>query len=226
MLIAEDVLLLVFDDESGKPVDGVQNLEHSLAGALLIELATLGRVDVTDGADGGKPGRLVVREDAGTGSTLLDGALETLSSLEGRKPKDAIGPLSKDHLSGRLLTGLAERGILRREQGKILGLFPTTRWPAEDSEHEAGVRAELRRVLVEGQQPDERTGALVALLAGMNAVKRVLKDEDVDVKQAEARAKEIAEGNWAGEAMRRAVEEMTAAVMAAVFVPTIVTATS
>ena len=31
-----------------------------------------------------------------------------------------------------LLTGLADRGVLRADEGKVLGIFPTTRWPAVD----------------------------------------------------------------------------------------------
>ncbi|TKG66981.1 GOLPH3/VPS74 family protein [Prauserella endophytica] len=221
MLIAEDLLLLVFDDTEGKPVSGVHNLEYSLAGALLIELAMLGRVDVTPESDDGKAGRLAVRDDSPAGHGVLDGALATLSTMEGRKPKDAIGPLTGQGLSERLLAGLAERGILRREEGRILKLFPVTRWPAEDSRDEERTRAELDRVLVHGEDPGERTGALIALLTGMGVVTRVVESDDPGL--VERRAKEIAEGNWAGEAMRKAVEEMTAAVMVALFVPTILT---
>ncbi|PRX47287.1 Golgi phosphoprotein 3 GPP34 [Prauserella shujinwangii] len=223
MVIAEDLLLLLFDDESGKPAEGVRNLGYSLAGALLIELAMQGRVDVSDGTGEEKAGRLVVLDETPTGTPVLDDALGGLAGLAGRKPKDVIGPLARDDLRGRLLDGLADRGVLRREEGRILGLFPTTRWPAEDSGHEAAVRDGLRRVLVDGERPDERMGALIALLVGMGVVRRVV--DGPDPKAVERRAKEIAEGNWAGDAMRRAVDEMTAAVMAAVFVPTIVAGT-
>ncbi len=51
MLIAEDLLLLAYDDEKGKPVGVISHLEHSLAGALLVELALLDRVDVTEEGD-------------------------------------------------------------------------------------------------------------------------------------------------------------------------------
>lgn len=224
MLIAEDLLLLAFDDEKGKAADGVSNLGYALAGALLIDLAMRDRVDVTgEGDEGGKPGRLVVRDATPTGLQVLDDALSKVAKYEGRKPKDAVSPLSGNQLELRLLTGLAERGVLRQEKGKVLGLFPTTRWPAEDSRHEERTRADLDRVLLHGEAPDERTGALIALLTGMGAVKHVIPSEDPDAL--EARAKEIAEGNWAGDAMRKAVEEITAAVLVAVLVPTIITTT-
>ncbi|OQO89484.1 GPP34 family phosphoprotein [Saccharomonospora piscinae] len=222
MLIAEDLLLLVYDDEAGKPAGMISNLEYSLSGALLVELALRERVDVTTEADEGEPGRMVVRDGAPTGSAPLDDALERLAGLEGCKPKDVLGPLAKGDLTTRLLDGLAERGILRKEQGRVLGLFPTTRWPAEDSRHEDEVRAQLRRVLHEGVEPDERTAALIALLAITTALKHVLDTGDKDAaRTAQRRAKEIAEGNWAGDALRKAVEEI---VTATLLVPTVLAA--
>src|SRR5690606_15009693 len=108
---------------------------------------------------------------------------------QGRRRKLATG------LRERLLDHLAQRGILRKERDRILGLFPTTRWPAHDSTHEAELRAHLRRVLVDGVQPEPRLAALIALLHAVDAVPRVVGA--ADRKLAKQRAKAIAEGNWA-----------------------------
>jgi Golgi phosphoprotein 3 (GPP34) len=43
-LLAEDVLLLLLDDASGKPIVDGTKLDRVLAGALLLELALAGRV--------------------------------------------------------------------------------------------------------------------------------------------------------------------------------------
>lgn len=215
MLIAEDLVLLVFDDEKGKPISGASNLEYALAGALLIELATLGRVDVTTGEK--KSGRLALGDTSPTGQPVLDDALAKLSKYDGRKPKDVIGPLAGGNLSGRLLDGLAERGVLRKEKEKVFGLFPVTSWPAADSKHEEEVRSGLRRVLVDGQEPNEREAALISLLSAMDFAAKVV--DGPDVKAIKKRAKDIAEGNWASTAMRKAVEEVTSAVMVAMMVP-------
>jgi hypothetical protein len=45
-LIAEDLLLLLLDDQSGKPQ--TQQLEIALGGALLVELAVEGMVEVVE----------------------------------------------------------------------------------------------------------------------------------------------------------------------------------
>ncbi|WP_216216148.1 GOLPH3/VPS74 family protein [Amycolatopsis aidingensis] len=224
MLIAEDLLLLVFEDDTGEPARGVTNLEHLLAGALLIELAMQDRVAVAGEGEQAQEGRLILRDSTPTGQPVLDDALDKLGQAEGRKPQQAISVLASDQLSTRLLTGLADRDILRRERGRILGIFPTTRWPAEDSAHEDEIRAGLRRVLVDGEDPGEREVALISLLSATKSASRAVQTEDP--KLVDDRAKKIAEGNWVSDAMGKVVEEITAAVMVALFVPTIFAATT
>ncbi|AXB47722.1 GOLPH3/VPS74 family protein [Amycolatopsis albispora] len=220
MLIAEDLVLLVFDDETGKPDSTVTSLTYALAGALLIELGMRNRISV---GEGGK-GRLELVDRTPTGQHVLDDALVKLEKYEGRKPKDAIAPLAGNKLTERLLDGLADRGVLRREEGKVLKLFPVTRWPAEDSAHELALRETLTAVLVDGRDPDERTAALIAVLAAIQAASKVLDlPERADRKLVDRRAKDIAEGNWGSAATGKAIEELTAAVMTAVMIPAIVT---
>lgn len=222
MIIAEDLLLLAYDDASGT-AGTVWNLEYRLAGALLVELALEHRIDLTGptelGPDG-RPtteGRVAVRDGAPTGHRELDAALATVAE-KARKPSELVEPLSRG-LKERLLEGLAERGVLRREQGRILGIFPTTRWPADDSAHEAALRERLAAVLLEGAAPDARTTALLAVLQGSGLVGGLVPRDRR--RQAEARAKELAESGWATEGMARAIDELTA-IMVAVLVPTVI----
>jgi hypothetical protein len=214
MLIAEDLLLLLYDDQTGKPIAGSPGLDYSLAGAVLIELTLQGRLDITGQGTGEKPGRLKVVNGAPTGDPILDERLSYVLNKPGKKPKDQIGALSK-RLRDQLLVRLAERGVLEQEEGRVLGLFPVTRWPARDARHEAEVRAQLHSVLTQGMAPDQRTGALIALLSTLNVVPKVVTDA-VDKRALKQRAKEIAESDWAADAVKRAVAEMQAAVTVAV----------
>jgi hypothetical protein len=153
---------------------------------------------------------------APTGDAILDERLAFVAAKPGKRPKDQIGRLSK-MLRDQLLAGLAERGVLEADQGKVLGLFPVTRWPAKDARHEAEVRSKLESVLKVGTTPDERTGALIALLSALNVVPKVVTDA-VEKKALKRRAKQIAESDWAADAVRKAVSEMQAAVTAAIVV--------
>jgi hypothetical protein len=216
MLIAEDLLLLMYDDETGKPITGSPGLDYALAGAVLIELTVQHKLDITGPDSGEKPGRLKVLDGTPTEDPILDERLAFVVSKPGKKPKDQIGKLSK-HLRDQLLARLAERGVLQAEEGKVLGLFPVTRWPAKDARHEAEVRARLESVLKVGTAPDERTGALIALISALNVVPKVVTDA-VDKRALKQRAKEIADSDWAADAVKKAVAEMQAAVTAAIVV--------
>ncbi|MFD7156055.1 GPP34 family phosphoprotein [Kribbella sp. NPDC059898] len=213
MLIAEDLLLLLYDDQTGKPITGAPGLDFSLAGAVLIELTLQQKLDITTD---GKAGRLRVLDGAPTGDPILDERLSYVIDKPGKKPKDQIKPLSK-HLRDQLLARLAQRGVLEADQGKVLGLFPVTRWPAKDARHELEVRAQLESVLTQGLAPDQRTAALIALLSALNVVPKVITDA-VDNRALKQRAKEIADSDWAAAAVKKAVAEMQAAVTAAIVV--------
>lgn len=215
MLIAEDLLLLFYDDESGKPSIDATKLDNALAGAVLLELAMMGKVGIAGPGEQVKEGRLVVLDPAPAGDDVLDHAQAELADDEGKKPKNLLGGLRKG-LRQQLLQRLADRGLVRQEEGKILGLFPTTRWPADDAEHEAGVRDRLHAVLAAGAEPDQRTAALVSLLLAVDAVAKVVPTDDR--RTTKQRAKHIAEGEWAGAAVRKAVQEVNAAVTTAIVV--------
>lgn len=215
-MIAEDLLCLLYDDETGKPIAGSPGLDYALGGAVLIELTLLGKVDIAEAGDEVKAGRLKVLDTTPTGDAVLDERLAFLAGKPGARPKDLMSKLSKK-LRDQLLVRLAERGVLEADKGKVLGLFPVTRWPAKDARHEAEVRSGLENVLKLGTQPDERTASLIALLNALNVVPKVVTDA-VDKKALKRRAKEISESDWAASAVRKAVQEMQAAVTAAIVV--------
>lgn len=216
MLIAEDLLLLLTEDETGKLLLSSTDVDFALAGALLIELTLQERVGLAPAGGADKQGTVVVRDAQPTGDALLDHALEVIGAKP-RKAKDVLGKLTKNLRSG-LYARLSEKGLVRAEHGKVLGLFPTSRWPEQDAGHERQVRAALDGALVQGVEPESRTASLVALLSSLRAVHKVVdpSQHGVAKKELSRRAKEIAEGNWGSQAVRKAIDEVTAAVVVAV----------
>jgi Golgi phosphoprotein 3 (GPP34) len=217
MLLAEDLLLLVTDDASGRLAASGSQVDAGLGGANLVELTLLGKVDITGERDQGKPGRIIVRDPAPPEDDVLDAALETLAARQGSKPSAVIGPLGKN-LRPVLYERLAAGGVLRAEQRRALGIFPTRTWPTQDPGHEAEVRQLVTQALVQPGEPDERTAALIALLHALRCEHKVVdpKPYQLSRRQLRARAAEVAQGNWASEAVRKAIDEMMAAVAAAV----------
>jgi hypothetical protein len=213
MLIAEDLLLLQYEDLSGKAITGNPGLDYSLAGAVLVELTQLGKVAIAVLGDDVKAGRLKVLDTSSTGDAILDQRLALLAGKSGQKPQNLVGKLSKG-LRHQVLARLVERGILVAKKDRVLGLFPVTRWPAKDARRKAEVRTALGGVLKLGAQPDERAASLIALLSAADAVPKVITDA-VDKKALKRRAKEIAGPDWAAEAVRKAIQARRAADSAA-----------
>lgn len=216
MLIAEDLALLLLDNESGKPLTDGTKLDNALAGALLLDLAMLGRIEVARGAGRFSAERVVVRDGSATGVALLDDALTKIAAKEGKKPRDVLGVLVKK-LRGNVLAGLAEKGLVREEATRILGIFPTTRWPAVDTGREREIRMALEQVLVHETTPDERTGALISMLSAIDCVPKVVDpDRRLNRRELKQRAKQIAEQSWASGAVKKAVEAVQAATVATI----------
>jgi hypothetical protein len=217
MLLAEDLLLLVTDDASGRLSAPAEQVDAGLGGANLVELTLRNKVDLSGEQDPGKPGRIIVRDPSPAGDAVLDAALEILVARQGRRPSAVIGPLSKN-LRGTLYQRLADRGVVRAERGRIFGVFPVRRWPAQDASDEAEVRRLMAQALVQQEVPDTRTAALIALVHAVGCLDKIVdaRQHGLSKRELRARAAAIAKGNWASEAVRKAIEEMMAAVMTAI----------
>ena len=217
MLIAEDLLLLVTDDTTGRLFAPAEQVDIGLAGANLLELALMDRVGLSGPGDEARPGRVVVRDPSAPGDPVLDAALGIVTAHQGKKPARVLEPLSK-HLRRTLYERLAESGVVEAEEGRVLGVFPTHRWPSHDARHAAEVRALVTRALVDGATPDRRSAALIALLHALRCEHKVVdpRRHDISKRKLRARSEEIAQGSWASDAVRSEIDEMTAAIVVAV----------
>jgi Golgi phosphoprotein 3 GPP34 len=212
MLIAEDLLLLLLDDESGK-VGGSDSAEVALGGAVLAELAIHGAVTVGERTSRFRSPKVLVTGPPPEDRVLAD-ALEVVGEKE-RTAQDLVTRLGKG-LVHTLGDRLADRGIVERRESRVLGMLPRTRWPAVDSSHEAEVRRSLSSVLVQGTTPDARSGALVAVLAAIDRAHKTVDHEGMSRREVKARATEVSEGAWAATGVRNAIRATNAAVAAAV----------
>lgn len=207
-MLAEDLLLLLTDDATGKLLLPAEQVDIALGGANLLELTLLERVSLDEGK------HVVVFDPSSTGDPILDGALGVIGARQGRKPKAVVEPLG-ENLRTTLYIRLVAEGVLRAEERKVLGILPVHRWPAARAEHEERMRAQLTQVLVQGTTPDSRTAALVSLLHALNSEHRIVdpKEHGLTRKELAARAEEVSPGDWASEAVREAIEAVMAAVI-------------
>ena len=215
-LIAEDLLLLLLDDESGT-LAASDKVRPLLGGALLLELALAERVVVAERTSRWSSAK-VTAVGRPLGEPVLDEALARVAEKP-RTAQDLVNRLGKGTRE-RLLDRLVDRGLVERRDDKVLGLFPHTTWPARDARHEESVRALLQGALVHGLTPDARTSALIALLAAIDHAHKVVDRGELPAKVVRQRAKAISEGAWAATAVKDAVAAAQAAVTAAVVAST------
>jgi Golgi phosphoprotein 3 GPP34 len=205
MTLTDDLVLLLLDPATGRAVVDGTSLDRVIGGALLLDLATGERIK----ADGsGSKARLSVVDATPTGDRVLDGALARLD-----KPLRAQRAVERLARGTRrpVLEGLAARGLIRREHSRLLGIFPITTWPPGGAAQE--LRARVAAVLRDGARTDQHVALLISLV---HAVKAEHKVVDGPRRQLRARAAEVAEGEWAGQAVRKAVQAVQASVAAAV----------
>lgn len=227
MTVAEDFLLLTYDDHTGRARMGGTELTAALAGAAIVELTLDGALRLTETAEPGiAKGRLV-----STGRSPGDPRLaELVGVCHGRKPKDAIGKVggtgswrnrSRD-LREALLRDLAEAGRVTEVKGKVLGLFPTTAWKPRPDGEKAALVQRLRAAVIDGNEPDDRTAALISILHAVDMLPKLFPG--ADKRAVRRRGKAISESEWGGPAVRKAVREVQA-VTVAVLVATTTTTT-
>ncbi|MFE5514874.1 GPP34 family phosphoprotein [Streptomyces sp. NPDC056529] len=217
--LAEEIMLLSLDDESGAAKEK-QSAAWAVAGGILLDLVLAGRVTV----DGG---RLRVADKTPTDVPLLDERLRQITEWAGRRSRapKVTEWLTKDHHKAVKATteSLHGRALVRAEQRRVLGIFPVTRYPEADGSVERELRDRLRAVVLDGAAPDTRTAGLVALVHGAKLHRVAFPD--VPRKEIAPRLEEIAAGQWAAEDVRRAIHDMQAA-MVVVMAATVVTVAS
>ncbi|HSS67774.1 MAG TPA: GPP34 family phosphoprotein [Nocardioidaceae bacterium] len=210
MLIAEDLLLLLTDDESGK-AKGSTPVDLGLAGALLADLALLQRVGIGEDGKHVKKGRLVVADASPTGDTLLDGALGRLARYVGKRPDKAVGALTKETRRAVYLR-LAARGLVRQHESKLFGITLRTTWPAQERSHEQVLRAHLALCVGSGRTPTERDAALLAILGAIGRLDIVAGGAQTTLTRKDIRRanREMSERSWVSAAVRDAVKRASA----------------
>ncbi|MCY0942087.1 GOLPH3/VPS74 family protein [Streptomyces antarcticus] len=205
--LAEEIMLLSLDDESGSAKQR-EAAGWAVAGGILLELVLTGRVSVT--------GRfLELKDTTPTGERLLDSRTALIETwLRGRGKRRVTDWLTKDQPKAvaAALESLCERGVVTEERRKALGVFPVRRYPEADGAIEGELRARLRAVVLDGAEPDARTASLIALIH--SAKLHRLAFPGTDRKQVAARMAEVATGQWAAESVRNAIRDMQLAMIA------------
>jgi hypothetical protein len=203
MNLLEEFTVLAHDPLGRRVIDNTR-IDHGLGGALLLELVLAERVGVVDR-------RVVTRGVGPTGDALVDEAFDRIATdRRQRKPVDWVKRFAKG-TQRRVIERLAAAGVLRIERTTVLGIFSRTRYPSMFG-MEPAAREQLRMAILGAGPVQPRTAALCALVAATELDKKIFPD--LERKLVRRRLKEISEGDWAAAAVRKAIQDVQAAIMA------------
>ena len=205
--IADDLMLLLFDPESGT-IAGEGTLYYVLAGALLSDLALEGLVR-TEG--NGLGGPLVLAEgDTAPDDELLRTGWQYVADKPHRVQTvlAAVGP----SLRSPVLERLVARGDLDRTRGRVLGILPTERLRLGDTGRPDSLVTAVRAELADGVEPDSRTAALTALLSPSGSLPTLWREIPWTGAVAE-RARAFERGDIGADGAAEAVARTMAAIV-------------
>lgn len=135
--LGDDILLLAI--RSNGSLGAASFLRIAVSGTQLIRLAAERRIEIVDK-------RITVLDPGSTGDALLDAALADIAAAGGPRARSWVGKDRRGLVKGHLQQ-LAERGVVRPEDYKALGLFSRTRWHVVDVLRVQQARARLDAVV-------------------------------------------------------------------------------
>lgn len=214
MTVAEDFLLLATDPREGTCLLGGTVIGPALGGANLIDLILAEKIELS-GAK--RKARVTLVNQDPTGNPVIDRSIRTLQSKGPLRAQDAVKALGKN-AKDAVYDELLAQGEVRRVRKKVMGLFPTDRHPVVDTVLRDSLRQQIQSSLMFELDASKRTGPLIGLLAASDKLRLVV--DRPEVKKAKARAKVIAEGDWASEEVRKAIQAANTVMMIAVIAAT------
>jgi golgi phosphoprotein 3 len=205
----EQILLLALHDEKGTV--HTSHFAYALAGGIVAELLLGGRLSIEES----KRSRLLTAADAWpTGDPLLDECVHRIADAK-RKASTAtwVGRLAAlRDLQHRVAERLCERGILRREEGRVLWLFSRTLYPTADPTPERALVAAMRSAIAEEREVPARLAIVLALAHSSGILRHVLDGELLKTRR--ERLETLVRLDEASGATRSAIEAARAAMAA------------
>ncbi|KII00417.1 hypothetical protein LP52_00860 [Streptomonospora alba] len=205
-ILTDDLLLLAYRPDTGRPFADANRLQCGLAGALVAE-AVLAGVIMLDGG-----GRLHATGKPRTGDPDVDGMADRIAAeSRPRKVTWWVQRLNKRGLRQRLVGRAVSVGVLTHEPGRVLWIFPVDNYRPQQQDHEQEAWG-LRSVLLGHDAPDARSAALLALIGAVRLDGKLFAD--VPAGDRRRRIKAVTDRDDIGRAVREVIRSIETAVAA------------
>jgi Golgi phosphoprotein 3 len=209
LTVLEEFLLLALDDETGDFYELPRStLDCATAGAVLMDLMLRRRVD-NDLRD------MFVTDITPTGDDILDPVLQVMTIAPIMTPKAITYWLhhisaESEALREKALRRLEARGIVMREDKKILWMFGTRRYPIIHDQEVREVKLRILGVILSDEIPEPHDIMLTALSDACGLFRYLLNAHQF--AHAAPRIAQVVRMDLIGQAVAKAVTEIEAAI--------------
>lgn len=199
--IAEGYYLIALDDEEGRILAAAEKtVVPGVISACILELYLLKKISLANGT-------VKVLDTIGTGNGILDNVLKKLQS--GVTIVDQVKAMSsrfKD-IQEDLNALLAQRGILKKEETKLLWIPLSDRMDNANYAFEQEIRNNLKAIVFKSAKPSASFTILYCLIDYCNILSEVFKDKD-ELIDAEKVGKEIIDSSGVDADLAQALRDL------------------
>ena len=198
---AEEVILLLLNDDGKFATVSNLSLDYALAGGVLMDLALENRID-TDLE------KLVLVDATPVGDSQLD---QTLADIAAEEERDARFWVERtagraDAIREDALSRLITLGILESQDDRFLWVFRSRRYLAIDGKAEREVKLRIMEVLFSDEIPHPRDVVIICLADACGIFKELLSKRELG--QASARIAQVRQLDLIGQATSRAIRDI------------------
>ena len=199
---AEEITLLLLDDDGRFARVPNWSLNYALAGGVLMDLALEYRID-TDLE------KLVLIDSTPLGDNLLDAVLADVAA--GEEGQDARYWVERTAARGEAileesLSRLVKLGILESRDDRFMWVFRSRRYPAIDGKVEREVKLRIMEVLFSDEVPDPRDIVIIALAHACGIFSELLSSKELET--AAPRIEQVRRLDLIGQAMTKAIRDI------------------
>lgn len=215
--LLEKYLLIALDDEKGKFINDSIYLHYGFAGAIMLELAIRGKIEVH--------GEKILLKDKSTEKEIaLNKAILYLAEEGEMKTKDLIGKLAKkaSQFKNDTLQRLINKGVLEKREDKFLWIFSNDKYPTQNMLPESKVRERLNEVVLQHKKPQAEDLMLLSLINVSNLTKEAFRELD-NHKEIKKKIEELTSEMKISQVINSSIREIQAAIMIAISSAVIVT---
>ena len=206
---AEEIILLLLNDDGRFARVPVWSMNYALAGGVLMDLALENRID-TD------LDKLVLVDSTPVGDDLLDTTLADIEAGEERDARYWVERTSNraEAIREEALSRLISHGILEYRDDRILWVFRARRYPTIDGKAEREVKLRIMEVLFSDQIPSPRDVVIICLADACGIFRGLLSSQELD--RASDRIEQVRKLDLIGQAMSQAIQDIEVWVAASV----------